>query len=174
MKTRCIHLFPEFKNLTIIEDVRNKFDPLVEKIPPHITLVFPFDSDFTKEDLINHLKDTLRGVRKFHISLRYITSRESYGFYLFLNVEDGFEKIKELHQKLYSGLLSSIKPDWLNHDTYEPHITVGKLETKELMIVAEKECKKIINTFETKISKVVVEVIGDDEKSIIEYEYQLN
>lgn len=173
MKTRCIHLFPEFKNANIIEEIRKKFDPLATKIPPHITLVFPFDSEFSKEDLQKHLDSTVKNIKPFKIKLQNINARESFGYYLFLNVTEGYNRIKELHKILYSGLLSAIKPDWLDHEKYEPHITVGKLESKELMVEAEKECACINSVFETKINRVSVEIIGENDQSIIETEYGL-
>lgn len=43
---RAIHLFPKFLNSHIIDALRAKYDPLVQLIPPHITLVFPFNSDY--------------------------------------------------------------------------------------------------------------------------------
>lgn len=45
MITRTIMIFPEFENIDVINDIRNKYDPLADLVLPHITLVFPFDSE---------------------------------------------------------------------------------------------------------------------------------
>ena len=41
---RTIMIFPEFENMEIIDNIRKKYDPLAELVRPHITLVFPFES----------------------------------------------------------------------------------------------------------------------------------
>ena len=51
MNTRTIMIFPEFDNIDVINDIRKKYDPLVDLVLPHITLVFPFDSELTNEEL---------------------------------------------------------------------------------------------------------------------------
>lgn len=83
MLTRCIHLFPEFENIKINNDIREKIDPLADKIKSHITLVFPFQSKFTKDDLIKHLNESLKNISSFCIKLSKISAVESLGYYLF-------------------------------------------------------------------------------------------
>jgi hypothetical protein len=51
MNRRTIMIFPEFKNIDVINDIRKKSAPLAELVLPHITLVFPFDSKLTNEEL---------------------------------------------------------------------------------------------------------------------------
>lgn len=46
MSFRTIMIFPEFENIDVINDIRKKYDPLANLVLPHITLVFPFDSEF--------------------------------------------------------------------------------------------------------------------------------
>ncbi len=40
MTVRTIMIFPEFKNMEIIDKIRNQYDPLANLVRPHITLVF--------------------------------------------------------------------------------------------------------------------------------------
>jgi len=47
MNMRTIMIFPEFENIDNINDIRKKYDPLADLVLPHITLVFPFDSELT-------------------------------------------------------------------------------------------------------------------------------
>ena len=52
---RDILIFPKFKNINKIQELRNKYDPLANLIAPHITIVFPFliTSFPTKSPAIN-------------------------------------------------------------------------------------------------------------------------
>lgn len=38
-------IFPKFENIKIIDEIRDKYDPLANHVRPHITLVFPFESN---------------------------------------------------------------------------------------------------------------------------------
>ena len=60
MNTRAIMIFPEFKNINIINDIRKKYDPLANLVLPHITLVFPFDSKLTNEELNLYMRESLK------------------------------------------------------------------------------------------------------------------
>lgn len=41
---RTIMIFPEFEEMEIIDEIREKYDPLARLVRPHITIVFPFIS----------------------------------------------------------------------------------------------------------------------------------
>ena len=53
---RDILIFPKFKNINNIQEIRKKYDELFDKIMPHITLAFPFDKDISNEQLKYQLK----------------------------------------------------------------------------------------------------------------------
>jgi hypothetical protein len=40
-------IFPQFKNIEIINEIRNRYDPLAKLVRPHITLVFPFENEMS-------------------------------------------------------------------------------------------------------------------------------
>ena len=101
---RAIVLFPKFDNIDAIQAVRERFDPLAKYIAPHITLVFPFDSALSTEELREHMARTLQGVKRFPVQLRGITGDFREG-YLFLNVKRGNDSIIDLHDRLYQGAL---------------------------------------------------------------------
>ena len=73
-----------------------------------------------------HVEDAVRGIGPFAIRLLGVTGVE--GRFVFVNVAQGRETLIELHDRLYTGPL-------LPHDdfpfTYEPHVTVGRLQTPE-------------------------------------------
>ena len=93
--TRCVHIFPRFKNSNIIEDIREKYDPLFGCIEPHITVVFPFESSIDKTVLKNEIQNILQKERAFIISAQKFEAVESYGYYLFLNLDSGL-KVKRI------------------------------------------------------------------------------
>ena len=41
----ALHIFPQFADMDEIQWVRARYDPLCRLIPPHITLVFPFEAE---------------------------------------------------------------------------------------------------------------------------------
>ncbi len=166
---RAVILFPKFNNIDTINNIRGKYDPLANYIAPHITIVFPFESDFTTHELKEHFNRSLKGIKKFNIMLNNITGDYRDG-YLFLNVKKGNDNIIELHDKLYSGLLEKFL---FRKVTYCPHLTVGKIfDQKEFDdAVDELNCHNEI--YETVIDKVFVENIDLDEKSIIEFSFDL-
>jgi 2'-5' RNA ligase len=160
---RAIHIFPDFKNVAAIERLRAKYDPLYSLIQPHITLVFPFDSDLSTNALERHLQDAIRGHSPFRIVLRGITGHP--GGYLFLNVKVGNDEIIALHDKLYSGILQS----YLNRTlTYTPHLTVGRILDEGRFHNALIETEGFSETFEAIVEEIVTEVIDSTGKSVIE------
>lgn len=56
MITRTIMIFPEFHNMEVINFYRNKYDPLSDLVKPHITLVFPFQSGISNDELNCRIK----------------------------------------------------------------------------------------------------------------------
>ena len=54
---RDILIFPQFDNIDKIQNIRNKYDELSQILPPHITLVFPFEIDLKNDDLEASLEE---------------------------------------------------------------------------------------------------------------------
>ena len=125
MKT-AVHIFPQCNSLDVIQEIRRKYDPLSDKIPPHITLVFPFDSTTPLDIILSHIQSVADRIPPFTISLKGVTG--SGGEYLFLNVTKGNDYIIQLHDELYKGILSPYRND---HYPYLPHITLGRLGSFE-------------------------------------------
>jgi 2'-5' RNA ligase len=119
---RAIVIFPALPEEPIAS-LRRLYDPLAGSVPPHLTLVFPFESALTGDDLRRHVADCVRDIAPFPVSLAGITGSE--GEYLFLNVKRGNDELIALHDRLYTGILSQYRS--LAH-TYLPHLTVGRLD----------------------------------------------
>lgn len=166
---RAVILFPKFKNIEVIDNIRKKYDPLAACIAPHISIVFPFESDMQTDELTEHFNQKLKGIKKFSIQLKNFTGDFRDG-YLFLNVKKGNDQIIELHDKLYSGILEKYH---FKKITYCPHLTVGSLQQQAEFDNAVEEICCICQSFETIIDKVYVENIDIMENSIIEFSYDL-
>jgi len=174
MVKRCIMIFPKFNNMKIIDAIREKYDPLAKHVAPHITLVFPFISDITSEDLKKHIINCLSGVNAFPIMLKSVVSTTYTGNYLFLNIVKGKEEIIKLHKRLYCGILEEFMPEWLRDGNYFPHMTIGNIADAELFKSAVEATKDFCETFETTVDGISVEFIDENEDSIIEFHFNFN
>jgi 2'-5' RNA ligase len=171
MNTRTIMIFPEFKNIDVINNIRKKYDPLADLVLPHITLVFPFDSELTNEELNLYLKECLRDIHQFKVELEgFSKQQDRYGNYLFLNVAQGMDVIKNIQSILYKDKLKQFDAGY----DYVPHMTVGKVSSMELLDKAFDDVNKCNDKFSTVVKKISVEMIGEHEESIIVIEYELN
>ncbi len=70
MFKRCIMIFPDFENIEVINRIREKYDPLKGYVKPHITLVFPFESDISSAELHEHIKTTLCDCSPFKLTMQ--------------------------------------------------------------------------------------------------------
>ncbi|MDB5084750.1 MAG: 2-5 ligase superfamily, partial [Bacilli bacterium] len=160
---RSILIFPQFENRALLTQIRERYDPLACLIPPHVTLVFPFVSELSTDEIMRHLQQCLSTARPFSLVLQGITG--SAGNYLFLNVKRGLDALIDIHDRLYTGTLKQ----HLNRDySYVPHVTVGKLLSNEEFLKALEETKDFNERFEMTVEEIAVEVIGDDQSSRIE------
>lgn len=168
MVSRAIVIFPQFNNVRLINEIREKYDPLFNYIAPHITLVFPFESNIPTNELIKYIKQSLVGVEKFSLAMSGITG--SSDGYIFLDVKKGNDKIIEMHDKLYEGLLKEHHNRFI---PYFPHLTLGRLRDEKMHQEAVKSLLTFYETFETEVEEIAVEIIDSEEKSIIEHTHKL-
>jgi 2'-5' RNA ligase len=170
MIKRCIMIFPQFDNMAQIDSIRDKYDPLAKLVRPHITLVFPFISDLAKAELEKHLHKVLVQMKPFKLRLQGIKGETGrFGSYLFLNIIEGKEQIVNIHKSLYTGILTPFHPNFLNENGgFFPHMTVGKLDdlTKHQQTV--KQLAHFNESFDTEVRSISVEIIEENENSIIE------
>ena len=104
MSIRTIMIFPEFEEMEIIEEIREKYDPLAHLVRPHITIVFPFENQMSNKDIADILADRLITIPPFELVLNGISKHEDrFGNYLFLNVKKGSSEICTIHNILYDN-----------------------------------------------------------------------
>lgn len=171
VKSRCILIFPEIANIDVIERVRAKYDPSYTLVRPHITLVFPFESDIGAADIEAHARAALKGFEPFPVTLQGITEQRGFDNYMLLNVHQGKNTLKEMHRRLYSGMLEQYLPNWCR--TFEPHMTVGRLADPARFAAALEETRGMCELFTTCVNEVCVELICADGSSAIESSVRL-
>lgn len=163
---RDIIIIPKFNNIDKIQTVRKKYDELFNVIMPHITIAFPFDKDIPNEQLKKQLENILVNIKPFKIKCKGITLKKDTKvdtYYIFLNLVEGKDEIKKIHDKVYKNILKDID---LKKYNYEPHITLGNTNNSNEKIKLDEE-------FVTLIDSIIVERIGEHEESIVEFEIKM-
>lgn len=163
MGLRSVLLFPQV-NMPLIHDVRRQYDALAEHIPPHISLVFPFESDTSDETVCQVVTDALQHVSSFDITLNQVAGDPDNG-YVWLVVDQGSDEITALHDTLYQS------PIFMNHlrqdIPYKPHMTIaqGISAEKAYRLMAELPQKSL--TYTTRIEVVSVEhILNNDDSEV--------
>jgi len=169
MKNRCIMIVPNFDNGNIIDEIREKYDRNAHRVRPHITLVFPFESDIGERELRCHLSMALSGMKRFPMTLQGVQKMDSSsGYYLYVEVKAGSEEIQCMHRALYGGLLQSFMPEWLQNMAFMPHMTIGQFDDNAGLIQAYQNVFPLNEVFHTIVEKIAVEIIGEEEMSVTE------
>jgi len=152
---RDILIFPKFKNINLIQEVRKKYDRLYNFVEPHITLAFPFRNEMSNEELISRLSELLKQYLPFKVSFKGVS--KSNDNYIFLNCIEGEETIYKLHDEIYEKII----PMHLKKEIkYIPHITLGQANNVE-------EFDEFNYEFTTVVDEIFIEYIGNNEESII-------
>ena len=118
---RAIVWFPQFANQKVIDRFRGTHDPLAQALAPHVTLVFPFNSRLTLDQLAAHAQKVLRMWPCFPVVMHGFWSAQNE--FVGVAAQVGADAIVEMHDRLYRGPLAEFLR--LEFD-YEPHITLAK------------------------------------------------
>jgi len=148
LKKRAILLLPEFDNIYEVQRIREQYDPLYRKIAPHITVVFPFESEISSNQILQLVEDTTKHCGRFALRMGGYTGYDNE--YLFLNVVQGKDEIINLHQRLYSGVLKRYHESQYK---FIPHMTVGRLSNEADFIEALKKIQKHDTIFQTQVTE---------------------
>ena len=159
---RDILIFPKFKNINLINEVRLKYDRLAKIVEPHITLAFPFKDEMSNEELLLKLTELFKKYSKFKVVFAGISISDDN--YIFLNCIEGEEIIYKLHNEIYEKIIPRHYKKAIN---YIPHITLGQSTDIE-------ELKEFNYIFTTIVDEISVEYIGDNEESIVIGSIKLN
>ena len=97
-----VYLFSDkYKNY--LHSIRKQYDPLYQKIPNHIDIVYPFVSNISNIDLIHHVKSVIENYLVFYIS--YHGFKITQDGYLYLEINKGRKILELFYKDLYSGIL---------------------------------------------------------------------
>lgn len=104
----------------LIDHVRKKYDPTVDMIEPHITVMFPISDDIDEIELIDHISSILNKWNAFSIQIRGLI--KSWDHWLFLTLEQGNDDVVRLNRDIYSGMLAKYQREDIE---FIPHISLG-------------------------------------------------
>jgi 2'-5' RNA ligase len=118
MYNALVH-FPNI-DITHINLIRNKYDPTVQLIAPHITVLFPVPDEVGEKDLIKHIEGVLKPWKPFPIRINGLY--KSWDNWLFLTLKDGNAEVIRLHTQTYTGILQPYRRKDMD---FVPHISLG-------------------------------------------------
>jgi len=153
-------VYPDLEDDSKIQGLRKKYSPYYSAIKPHITLVFPFP-DMDREEIENHVSKILKNFTQF--DLRLVGLIRSFDNWLFLGIEEGNDKIVELHDQLYTGILR----EHLRKDIeFIPHVGLGLFKTDEEYQKAENEARKLNLDYKCKVENIYLLHLRDEKSEI--------
>lgn len=150
MSQLAVLIVPPAEDMAQVETVRRRFDHRVDAVPAHITLVFPFEHESADAALIGHVNEVASGVRAFGLELKGVTCSSDH--HLFLLIDQGADEVRDLHDRLYSGLLRPL----LSDQVFTPHVTVGRFATSEGCAEAMKAVEALGLEVRTKAGSVSI------------------
>src|SRR3954468_16738202 len=107
-----------------LEELRRELYPQQPHLPAHLTMLPPRQLHATEEAAAAALRDTCRNVEPFEVVLGKVASFAPVTPTVFLQIEHGAYRMRELHDKLNLRIFQQDEP-W----PYMPHLTVVKVET---------------------------------------------
>lgn len=103
-----------------ITAIRRQYDPTVDHIKPHITVLFPVPATVGEASLTNHILNVLRDWQPFEIRLGGLLRSPDH--WLFLTLAQGKDKVIQLYRSLYTGSLAEYRREDIE---LEPHLALG-------------------------------------------------
>lgn len=142
---------------------RKKYDPQVDLIEPHLTLMFPVPESIGENNLVHHLQSVLSGRQPFPIHLH--GCQKSWDDYLFFMVQEGNADIMGLHSRIYTCVLA----DYRKADIpFVPHLTLGLFaENVNEYSEALEEAKRLDLDYRCVLDKVHLVKVDNDRTQIV-------
>jgi 2'-5' RNA ligase len=123
---RAIVWFPSFANQINIDRFRGAHDPLAQVLAPHVTLVFPFHSRMTVDQLTAHAQKVVRAWPAFPVVMTGAWSAQNE--FIGLATQVGNDALIEMHDRLYRGPLEEFLRSEFD---FAPHVTLARAENAE-------------------------------------------
>jgi len=140
-----------------------KYDPQVDLIEPHITLMFPVSESIGEENLVHHLESIVSGWQSFPVHLQRL--QISSDGHLFLLIQEGNANLIRLHSQIYTGILAGYRRDDI---PFVPHVTLGVLNKDSIKhnLVLE-EAKQLGIDHYCVLDKLHLVKVNDDRSKIV-------
>jgi len=141
----------------LIYPIREKFDPDYNKVPGHVTVVFPFDSKASFNELSAVISYQLQNVEPFEIELDSIAD-----FYPRFPIIYWQIKPCEALQKLYRNLHTELDLP-IPFSNYLPHVTVAReISGHRVMLVKERIVPGLPHEkFSVLSLDLIIPIVGD-------------
>lgn len=104
----------------LIDKLRRTYDPTVDVIGPHVTVLFPVPERVGEVQLVDHIRSVLDGREPFEVRLGGF--RKSPDHWMLLTLQEGNQTVKELYRSLYTGILGEFRRDDIE---FVPHLGLG-------------------------------------------------
>lgn len=117
----------------LIYPLRQRFDPLYNKVPGHITIVFPFETARSLNEISGVIKQELQNHRPINIELESIGDFYPVSPTIYWKINT-CEPIQQLYHSLHCKLEIPIP-----YKQFVPHVTVAReISTHRVMLVKER------------------------------------
>ncbi len=147
------------EHCTEADAIRAEHDPLFEKVPLHLTLVFPTDVDDINDSDLTHF---FAAEKPMTVSVRGVTG--SHDNLLFLTLSRGNDNVIDLHHRLYTQFFpDSYDPSY----TFFPHLTVGRMNSRVDMLNAIHRMGSVSYEHIDLRTVALVEICADGERKIL-------
>ncbi len=149
-------LLPQYLD-RLIYPIREKFDPDYNRVPGHVTIVFPFDSRASFNELSAVISYQLQNVGPFEIELDSIADFYPHSPIIYWQVKP----CEEL-QKLYRNLHVELDLP-LPFSNYIPHVTVAReISGHRVMLVKERIVPGLPEEkFRVLALDLIIPIVGD-------------
>ena len=141
----------------IIYPIREKFDPDYNLVPGHVTVVFPFDSNSSFNELSALISSQLQYVEPFEIELDSIADFYPRSPIIYWQVKPS-EELQKLYRNLHAVLDLPIP-----FREYIPHITVAReISSHRVMLVKERIVPHLPQEkFSVLSLDLIIPIVGD-------------
>jgi hypothetical protein len=156
---RCLFLAPLSTRLPLLQDLRGRFDPLAEKLQPHVTLLPPFrgEADLRAWRALLERKACALPIV---FSLGRPLCRDGCCFF---PLDQGREEVEALRR----SIRAQVFPGERETLPFLPHLTFGRLGPGQDRAGLLREARSLL-PFWGLLDSLVLERIGPREESLVE------
>lgn len=168
---RVIFVEPIIENSEAVFEIFKRHNLDSRFVNPHICLVFPFECDMETRMLESIINDIFSKYSRFDIQLSCLSiSYEKGNNFLFLNVVDDLNILKQMSSELYTSLGDNAKLK----GQYTPHITIGKSKSAEEINQINKDSQTLLQPFyNATISAIYCKKLIQDSNGNIKLEDEI-